>query len=137
RLSRSIAMVWASWSRWAWCADARPARISKSGFAANMAAIPPPSRSATASDWITSHARRTACRSRGWQRRRRRLAKPSPLRPDLGLFFIIFVDRIFTRLVRAPVYQLFRCGQTEAAYYLPVAGVQRQLTPSQPKFDIT
>jgi len=29
------------------------------------------------------------------------LAKPSPLRPDLGLFFIIFVDRIFTRLVES------------------------------------
>jgi hypothetical protein len=28
-------------------------------------------------------------------------------------------------------------GERKAAHHLPVAGVQRQLTPSQPKFDIT
>jgi hypothetical protein len=37
-----------------------------------MAAIRPRSRSARRSGWITSRAARTACRWRGWRRRRRR-----------------------------------------------------------------
>src|ERR1700704_4419945 len=47
-----------------------------------MAAIPLPSRSVTKSDWIMFRAHPTAFRSRGWPRRRRRSARPSPVRPD-------------------------------------------------------
>src|SRR3979490_2719585 len=47
-----------------------------------MAAIPPPLRSATRSDWITSRARPTACRSHGWPRRKAHSARPSPARRE-------------------------------------------------------
>ena len=50
----------------------RQGRTSSSASAASTAASPSRSRSATGSGSTTSPARRTACRSPGWRRRRRR-----------------------------------------------------------------
>jgi hypothetical protein len=61
----------ANWSRWRRARPATRAPASSSASAANMAAIRPRSPSASASASITCPARPSACRSRGWRRRRR------------------------------------------------------------------
>ena len=57
-------------------APARPSPSSSSGSAVSTAATRARSRSATSSASTTSPARRTACRSRDWQLRRRRSPRP-------------------------------------------------------------
>ena len=74
RSSRSTSRASARWSASPPKRAARPRTISSWGFAASTAAIPPRSRSASRSGWITCPAARSACRSLGWPRRRRRWA---------------------------------------------------------------
>src|SRR5712675_2059552 len=56
-----------------------------------MAAIPLPSRSATRLASITSRARPTACRSRGWPPRRPRSARPLPARREFPLALVLVI----------------------------------------------
>ena len=57
---------------------ARPRRTSSAASAASTAAIRIRSSSARRSGWITSRAARSACRSPGWPRPKRRSSKPAP-----------------------------------------------------------
>ena len=75
----------ANWCASASSAAARRARSSSSASAASMAAIRPRSRSATRPGSITSRARRSACRSRGWPPRRRRSARPRRARRESSM----------------------------------------------------
>jgi pyruvate, orthophosphate dikinase len=82
---RSIPTAWANSWRWAPRAAAPRAPISRSGFAASMAAIPPRSAFARRPGSTTSPARPIACRSRVWPRRRRQSKPPPKRRPKRAM----------------------------------------------------
>jgi len=61
----------------------------------------------------------------------------SPIYPTAKIFFIILVDAIFTTLFQRPFTNAFDVIGGERSKFLRVSGLQRRLTPSQPKLDNT